>query len=657
MRTLIIAALLCSSATAQLTMQIGKNATVAPITVEATCTGGASTKVVACSSPMTVTAGDTLECTASTVGFDPLNLIFNDSINGGYDAVVGFVHPGNSSTWVATAVFQNSAGGSITPQVTNWEAAAMNLKCRALKGTRSTFALDGGAVNQTQSTTAANPTSGTAAAPTNKNQIVIGVMVRGSTTTVSDAAPWVPGGTITAIGSSYPIYDHYNIQTTATAVNSPMTAASTAFIDTQFSVLNASNPAGYRSLTGFYGAPAIAKSNGASVTAADLSGATTTVSSQRATFSPGWALGGAAATYDTLITPFGTGKVMVQGITHGIGDAATSINFGSSTSTDYTWTEKFPSQGEPIWFSAFVRIASSGTSSGQGCDGELIDGGITESAMDAQWHYDTGTGVSVFFEAEPSGGNSAPLTGFSLDTDYWVQLHLAGVNERYHQFLVYAKSGSTWSLAGTLNYDVLCATQTVVPCTTPPTAGSGTGIALSSSTSLAITGGSGTIAAGQAVIPMTGIPYLTMVEAVSGTCSVACTVTLSQNTTGAISGTVNFTTGPATLDSATNGTASSGSTALTVVSPTNGSITVGDPVGGAGIPNGTFVAAVGGTAVTLSQPTNAALSSSGVTFWKGPSANRGVRLGKFSSCSIGGSVWYSGLFFDPIGTWGAFAPN
>jgi len=63
---------------------------------------------------------------------------------------------------------------------------------------------------------------------------------------------------------------------------------------------------------------------------------------------------------------------------------------------------------------------------------------------------------------------------------------------------------------------------------------------------------------------------------------------------------------------ATTGTASSGSTALTVASGTG--IAVGQLVTGAGIAAGTYVAAVSGTSVTLSANTTAALSSTAVTF-------------------------------------------
>lgn len=69
-------------------------------------------------------------------------------------------------------------------------------------------------------------------------------------------------------------------------------------------------------------------------------------------------------------------------------------------------------------------------------------------------------------------------------------------------------------------------------------------------------------------------------------------------------------TGPATVS--TTGSASSGSTALTVASATN--LFVGQSVAGTGIAAGTTVAAISGTAVTLSLVTTGVLSGGAVTF-------------------------------------------
>jgi hypothetical protein len=664
MKLLLFIAVLAQAAFAQSNLTLlgmGGNGGLVAITLDGTCSGTGSTQTIACSAAMTVTAGDTIACTGSASGgSDPATLYFNDVTNGMYDNIEGIVHPNAATTtFVATAVFQNSASGSITPQVNNWEGPAnMQLKCRAFRGTRSSLVVDSGSVNQTNSTTAANPTSGTAAAPTNANEVVIGAMVRAATSAVSDAGPWVPGGTITAVGTTYPIYDHYQIQASAVTANSPMTAASTAFIDTQFALLNASNPSGYRGVTGFYGIPAIAKTNAASVTAADLNGATTTLTTLKANAT--WALTGTAAAYDTSITPSGTGHILAQGIGHSFGDAATSVKFtGAQTNNFYTWGDQIRAPGSPMWLSTFFRMGATGTVSGQLCDSLEMQGGTTENTFWIQPKYDSVAGLE--FALEPNEGGLSPYAAasFTLDTDYRIQLHIAGSSERFHQLIVQSKSGSVWSVAATVNFDVLCTVLAATGCTTPTSTGSGTGSASSGSTSLTITSSTGSIVAGQVVIPQTGIAYLTAVESIAGTCATSCTITLSQKTTAAISATVGFITKPTQFVAATNGTMSAGSTAVTVVVPGSGVIAVGDAIGGTGIATGTLVSAISGTSLTLSQPSTAATTNAGIWFWQPPNTTGGVGIsfGKFSSCTVAGPEWFSGMHFDPTGAWGAYLPN
>jgi hypothetical protein len=71
------------------------------------------------------------------------------------------------------------------------------------------------------------------------------------------------------------------------------------------------------------------------------------------------------------------------------------------------------------------------------------------------------------------------------------------------------------------------------------------------------------------------------------------------------------------------------------------------------------VAAISGTSLTLSQPTNAAITNGGIWFWQVPSTigNSQVNFGKWSSCTIGGAEWFSGMHYDPLGAWGAYVPN
>jgi len=611
---------------------------------------------------MTVTAGSAIVCDGTVFGSDPMVLYFNDPVNGMYHNIRTATHQSSTNTQMTPAIFMNSAGGSITPQVTNWEAAfEQHIKCRSITSARTSFAVDGGVVNEIAQVTGTNPTSGSTVTPTNNNEIVLGLMSRANTCTTSDSAPWVPGGTITAIGTTgnYPLYDHYTIQTTATAQNSPMTCAnSAAYTNMQYAILNASNPAGYLPITGFYGVPAIAKTNAANATAADLGGATTTLSSLR--FGTNWTLTGTVATYDTGVAPSGTGTLMAQAVTSTFGAAATSVKIGTGTNTVYERDDKLEAPGTPMWLSAFLRIGGTGISTGQVCDIMRLYGGSTESSFFIQMKYDTTNLVQFGLEPVPESGISPLLQGFSLDTDYRVQMHIAGASERYHQLIVQSKSGAVWSVAQTLNYDVLCTVLGATGCTTPTSAGSGTGSATSGSTALTITSSTGSIVAGQVVLPSASIAYLTQVESVTGTCSSSCAVVLSQNTIGAVSGTVNFITPPTNLIAATSGTVSSGSTAVTIVVPLSGTIAVGDTIGGpAGLPTGTYVAAISGTSLTLSQPVTSAITAGGLWFWNSP-ANIGPVVsyfGKWSTCTAADNIWFSAMHGDPLGTWGAYVPN
>lgn len=640
-----------------------------PITVDASCSDNndipGSSFAYGCTTPMTVTAGDTIECVGSGTNFGEMSAFFTDNLNGTYDTIYQAAHPNSANAGFIAAVFQNSAGGTITPQMVNWEPENISLSCRALKGTRTSLVVDGGTVNQVATTTGANPTSGSTAAPTNANEIVIGELVVPTPQTVTNAAGWTPSGTMTAVPatcgfSCYSLYDHYQIQTTATAVNSPFTTTSVSYADTQLALLNASNPSGYRAFTGVFGVPAIAKTNASVVTLGDLNGATTTLTTQPA--NGGWTLGSgslATVTYTTAINPTGTGKILVQGVGHAFGDAGTSIQFpgsinsGNANVTEVTWKGFSTNAGQEEWLSWFARIGSSGLTNTTVCDEVELTNTVTENTLNLQAKYDTTNNIHFFFEYSNEGTSSADfMTNQLPDTDYWYQVMAAGVNDRFHKLLVYTKTASTWSLANTYTADILCSpTGQGTGCATPAAVASTTGTASSGSTALTVASGTG-IVVGQVVVGA-GIPWLTTVTVVAGTA-----VTLSQNTTAPLSVTaVSFYTPVSKLNTATSGTASAGSTALTIVANTYGTIAQNDPVGGAGIQEGTVVQAVTGTAVTLSLPTTAPISAgSGVSFWAIPGSIQFL-FGKYSSCSMASPITYSAWVFDPYNDWGAFAPN
>jgi hypothetical protein len=631
----------------------------AQITPDASCTGGSGGSqvyTVGCSSAMTVTAGDTIECNGSGFDFGAMSAFVTDNLNGTYDTVYQAPHPGSANAGTIMAVFQSSAGGSIIPYLVNYEPQHMGISCRAFKGTRTTFALDGGSVNQTNTATAANPTSGTVSAPTNANEVVVGLLTYPSSQTVTNAAGWLPSGTLTFFGEStnYPSYDHYQIQTTATAVNSPFTVGSAQYVDTQLAILNSANPAGYRGLAGLYGAPAIAKTNGVTVTAADLNGATTSPSSIPA--NGGWSLNsGSGGTYATGTPPTATFPLLVQGIPHTIGDSNTYVEIPASEhpGTNWVYTAAGSNSGQPDWTSWMMRINSSGLVSGQLCDLVEPTNGATSNGLLLQFHYDTTNNISFKYESNAGvSGSGSFLPNLQPGTWYWTQEKIAGVNDRYHQVLFSQLIGGTWQLISTNDWDVLCTPGSQgASCLTPVATATTTGTGSVGSTALTVASGTGIVVDQVVVGP--GIPWLTTVTAVSGT-----SVTLSQNIVQALVGTpINFYTPPLQLITATNGSASSNSTALTIVAATYGTIAVGDLVGGVGVQEGTVVSGVSGTAITLSLPTTTAIpSGSGVTFWTPPNAI-GFNYGKYSSCSMTNAIDVGDWVMDPYNDLGPFEPN
>jgi hypothetical protein len=129
--------------------------------------------------------------------------------------------------------------------------------------------------------------------------------------------------------------------------------------------------------------------------------------------------------------------------------------------------------------------------------------------------------------------------------------------------------------------------------------------ASSGSATLTLNGGnswSTDITVGQQVVGA-GIPKNTYVTATNG----STTVTLSQNTTAALSNT--------SVTFGDNSRATGNGTSLTIEAA-NAHILVGAVVSGTGIASGSVVTAVSGTTVTLSIATSAALSNGSVSFTK-----------------------------------------
>lgn len=642
-KALVVLALVVSL-NAQVMQQAVVNAApvvVTPITLESSCSNGNYPVVtLGCSSPLTVTAGDTITCEAMSADSGPENLVFNDPVNGYYDNIRGFVPSGSTSQWAATAAFINSAGGSITPQVSGVAADSnyLGIMCQAWKGARTSFSIDGGAVNLFNSATGPNPTAGTAASPTNANEVINCVLSRANPATTSSGTGFLPSGALTGItagGFNLTIFNEYQIQTAATATNCPFVSASETYDDAQFSVINASSPPGAKSLTGGYGVPASGQTNGSSASLTVLNSASGYISTLNGfANTSGFSLRtGTAVTFDTSVAPIGSAPVIANGPAHVIGDAGTSIHFpGSNTTTGYQWQpQSLQNLGSGMWYGSFIRVGS-GVTDGQGCDTLDIDGAIVEGELTTQMWYSSTNGLYFDFEVNsgdtPTSPAMIPTKKLVPGQDYYIIMHAAGVNEANDDLYILSESTPgtlPWVVQDHFTYPRAGPIQD----TTTATAGSGA----SSITVASATG----IVLGQSVWA-TGIPVATTVTSVSGT-----TIGISQPTTGSLSSTSIKFTGPTAT---TTASVTAGSTALTVVSGTG--ISTGQVVAMAGVPLGTTIASGSGTSWVMSQPANHNESSITASFW--PTYGQfGFTFGKFSSCSIAGDEWFSGMIFDPYG--------
>jgi hypothetical protein len=627
-----------------------------PITLDGSgCTGtGSSKTIIACSSPLTVTAGDTIyvACYNNNGSFDPGNVVANDTVNGFYGAIRGGSHPSSSDDWVSTFVYENSASGSITPQCQSWEPNGWGIFAQAIKGTPTSFVVDGGAVNLSRSATAANPTAGTAASPTNANEIVLCQMVRASAATTSAGSGFSPAGTLTGVTNSLAQYFEYQIQTTATAVNCPYTSASAAFLDNQGALLNASSTGGFKALTGVYGAPAAAQTNGASATTTILntnSGSLTPLASPSGT--PWSLLSGSATTFDTSVAPLGTLKLITNGVGHTVGDAATSIKVPTgNTTTAYNYgVEGLQSNGQGEWLASFFRVGTNATANTL-CDTWNVDETLVEADFTTQIDMNGSNAITFLFERQsgaiPSEPNLTPSPALTKGQDYLQITHVAGIDEANNElFIFYEATPGTlpWILHDHFS------TPKGGPVIATPTA-TGT----SGATSFTVSSATG-IVVGQAVYSATGsvdtgqIPHGAKVASIVGTTISIAPTTLTGNM---IATPVEF-AGPV---AATTASTTAGSTTLTVASGTGlvsgASLSAGAQlIGMAGVQAGTFLLSGSGTSWVMSQPaTLTEISGTPVQFW-GPNGNSfGFHFGKFSSCTSTADMWFSAMTFDPYGT-------
>lgn len=631
-----------------------------PITLAASCvlpnsTSGAN---VSCTSGMTLTGAQTivLGCFANEGAFDPTNVTANDNINGPYGSVRGSSHPENSNSWVSVFVFENSAAGTIIPECQNWESTGLGGMAFAFSGTRAYQVLDGAtAVNlfNLVSSAATNPTAGSAGSPANANDVIVCDLDLTSSTATTAGSGYSPPGTLTAVTNNIAAYQQYWIQTTASSANCNFgTGATRTYTDNQIAVMNAGTTGqGYSGLTGFYGIPSSAQTNGGSASVTilntDNSGSSTTLASDTPG-APFFLLAGGAVTWDTSVHPIGSSGVIANGKPHVIGDAAASIKFPSANVTSaYTYAPKGVfSDGNGMWLGGFFRVANiSGT--GNFCDNWNLDSSLTGGNLTWQIYSDTGN--PIHFQFERAQGNTPTVTGMNpspalnLNQDYYGLLHSAGINEPNDEFFVYYEA-TPGTLPWVLHDHFTAPKSGQVRTTTTATQATigSLSIVVASATNVVV---------GQSVYSATTsvdtgqIPLGAKVTSVAGT-----TIGISLATTASMSATpVEFAGNAAFQTCSVTG----GSATLTCGAGTGlvaGTKNTGQYVGmPGGVRPGTWIASGSGTTWMMSEKAIATLSSQPTQFWNPDGSVLGMHFGKYSSCSFPGDVWYSAMEFDPFG--------
>ena len=265
-------------------------------------------------------------------------------------------------------------------------------------------------------------------------------------TATTAGSGYSPAGTLTGVINTLAQYSQYQINPGSVNCNFG-TGVSKAYTNTQIALLNASHSAGYKGLTGFYGAPAAAQTNGATATVAILNGASGSLSPLAANPANTWwsLLAGSATTFDTSVAPLGTLRLLVQGKAHILGDAATSIKIPSgNTTTAYNWAQEgFQSNGTGVWLGSFMRMGS-GATNGNFCDNWNVDATLAGGNFTTQVYYDTSPKIHFQFELDqgnvPTVTNMNPSPALNLNQDYYIITHVAGINEANNELFVYAEA-------------------------------------------------------------------------------------------------------------------------------------------------------------------------------------------------------------------------
>lgn len=256
-KTLVSLLLFCGMAFGQRATFYSQNAPAgAAIVIDGAATacttnnGASAANTVVCAIA-NVTVGDTIVCygalnwggSVTANGFvnisDPSNGLYNVIANNN-NATIG--------AWNPIAYVTNAASGSynITATVGGSAVTHLSMHCDPFKNTRTTLAVDSGAINMFQFQAAqTNANSGSAASPGQNGEVILCIADLNTTTPTAGSGYTLSGNMADEGG-----FSEYSIQTTATATNCPWTNGSDAWQDTSTAIIPVGGSAGISPLSG-----------------------------------------------------------------------------------------------------------------------------------------------------------------------------------------------------------------------------------------------------------------------------------------------------------------------------------------------------------------------------------------------------------------------
>jgi hypothetical protein len=394
-----------------------------------------------------VTAGDFIDCHYFVYAFAPPALYISDSVNGAYYPT--FFEQVASNEIAGEYVMPNSASGTITPTATSNTFPDGGISCQTYKNINSTAFTDP-AIGQVSTGTSTNPTSGSAQTPTAAKELISGFMGNLSVTPTA-GTNYTRIGNVALPDSLQNLWPEYWIQTTATATNSPYTAASDTWEDFTTAFMPAGQAGGVIPFGGNY-TDLAGETNGTTVSATNLA------TGGKSAFPGGWGGTFGGGVYNTTVSPPSrTHSIWTSG-KNSTSNTGVAIDHISTATESFNWDtiQAGPSTEAPS-LSFFFKTTYTANSVGNLCDFAQISGASGGDGVNLQVGYDATAHLAMHMEVTNGTTQVSPWIGsLSPNTWYWVTMQLA--HSGNHELTVYGFSGGSWSLIGTSTF----------PVTTPP---------------------------------------------------------------------------------------------------------------------------------------------------------------------------------------------